>query len=72
MPTILAQLGLDGENGMRVFLIFKLAPARFYRSKTVWDLGPQDGAWLSRQERSNEIISTRIVLLPDNVSRLRL
>ena len=48
MPTILAQLGLDGENGMRVFLIFKLAPARFYRSKTDSDLGPQDEAWLSK------------------------
>ena len=45
MPTILAHLGLsDGENVMQVFLIFKLAPARFYRSKTVSDLGPQDEA----------------------------
>ena len=44
MPTILAQLGLDGENRMRVFLIFKLAPARFYRSKTDSDSGPQDEA----------------------------
>ena len=44
MLTILAQLGLDGENGMRVFLIFKLAPARFYRSKTDSDSGPQDEA----------------------------
>ena len=45
MPTILAQLGLlDGENVMRVFLIFKLSPARFYRSKTDSDSGAQDEA----------------------------
>lgn len=45
MPTILAHPGLsDGENVMRVFLIFKLAPARFCCSKRVSDLGPRDEA----------------------------
>ena len=43
MPTILAHLS-DGENEMQVFLIFKLAPARFYRSKRVSDLSPRDEA----------------------------